>query len=67
MLEKNYPGLSKVGHRKVNPIYRTRKLLTSDPSTPVINDAPIGYGKLVALGFSTGVLVASGFGEPNEI
>ena len=30
-----------------------RKLLMRKPSTPVTNEEPMGYGKLVALGFST--------------
>ena len=30
-----------------------RKLLTSEPSTPVTNEDPMEYGKLVALGFLT--------------
>ena len=46
---------------------RTRKLLTSEPSTPVINEEPISNGKEVALGFSTGKLGVADWGESKEI
>ena len=61
MLGKRFPEVKTTTYRMRNP-------LTRPPSTPVTNDGPIANGKVVAFGFSTGILLdVDGCGASNDI
>lgn len=47
--------------------YRIRKLLTRDPSTPVMKDGPISHGNVEAGGRLTAGVVVDACGVSNEI
>ena len=66
-VEKALRGRELMTKGEVEETYRIRKVLTTDPSTPVTKDGPISHGNVVDVGLITSAWETDGCGTSKEI